>query len=328
MQEIGAAVEEGAQAYLARQFKTLAVFVVLVFGLLLLLPADTDRGVRWDAPASSSSARSSRPSIGYLGMRLAMKANVRVASAARNENDRDAGMQDRVPHRRRGRHDHRGPGPARRLRRRAALQGRRPQGARGLRLRRRAARDVHACRRRHLHQGGRRRRRPRRQGRGGHPRGRPAQRRHHRRQRRRQRRRLRRHGRRPVRVVRRDAGRRAHPRLGRLRRVRPGVPAAGPGHRRGHRPARRLHHQGHARRERAQRDQPRLLHRGRRLRRAVGHRRLRLPALHLRRPSGAPRSRQPQEVAALTGTGSPATRGWPRSSPSSSASCSPASSSG
>ena len=46
MQEIGAAVEEGAQAYLARQFKTLSVFVVLVFGLLLLLPADT-AGVRW-----------------------------------------------------------------------------------------------------------------------------------------------------------------------------------------------------------------------------------------------------------------------------------------
>src|SRR5689334_15373275 len=40
MQDIGAAVEEGAQAFLARQFKTLSVFVVLVFGLLLLLPAD------------------------------------------------------------------------------------------------------------------------------------------------------------------------------------------------------------------------------------------------------------------------------------------------
>ena len=45
MQTIGAAVEEGAQAYLARQFKTLGIFVVLVFGLLFLLPADTD-GVR------------------------------------------------------------------------------------------------------------------------------------------------------------------------------------------------------------------------------------------------------------------------------------------
>ncbi len=50
MQEIGAAVEEGAQAYLARQFKTLSVFVVLVFGLLLLLPADT-MSVRWGRSA-------------------------------------------------------------------------------------------------------------------------------------------------------------------------------------------------------------------------------------------------------------------------------------
>ena len=92
--------------------------------------------------------------------------------------------QDRLPHRWCRRHDHRGPGPAGRLGRRAPLQGRRPQGARGLRLRRGPARDVHASRRRHLHQGRRRRRRPRRQGRGRHPRGRPAQRRHHRRQRR------------------------------------------------------------------------------------------------------------------------------------------------
>ena len=45
MREIGAAVEEGAQAYLTRQFKTLGIFVVLVFGLLLLLPAP-DWGVK------------------------------------------------------------------------------------------------------------------------------------------------------------------------------------------------------------------------------------------------------------------------------------------
>ena len=57
--------------------------------------------------------------------------------------------------------------------------------------------------RRHLHEGGGRRRRPRREDRGGHPRGRPAQPGRDRRQRRRQRRRLRRHGRRPLRDVRR-----------------------------------------------------------------------------------------------------------------------------
>ena len=41
MQEIAQAVQEGASAYLARQFRTLAVFAVVVFFLLFLLPADT-----------------------------------------------------------------------------------------------------------------------------------------------------------------------------------------------------------------------------------------------------------------------------------------------
>ena len=93
-----------------------------------------------------------------------------------------------VPRRWRRRHVHRRPGPARRDDRPHRLRRGRSARARGLRLRRRAARDVHARRRRHLHQGRGRRRRPRRQGRAGHPRGRPAQRRHDRRQRRRQRR--------------------------------------------------------------------------------------------------------------------------------------------
>ena len=47
MQEIGAAVEEGAQAYLARQFKTLAVFVVLVFGAPAPAARPTPPAVRW-----------------------------------------------------------------------------------------------------------------------------------------------------------------------------------------------------------------------------------------------------------------------------------------
>ena len=92
MQEIGAAVEEGAQAYLTRQFKTLAIFVVLVFGLLLLLPADTD-GVRWGRSGFFILGAVFSGAIGYLGMSLAVKANVRVASAARHEGGRDLGMK-------------------------------------------------------------------------------------------------------------------------------------------------------------------------------------------------------------------------------------------
>src|SRR6478752_10348046 len=82
MQEIGAAVEEGAQAYLARQFKTLGIFVVLVFGLLLLLPADSSE-VRWGRSAFFVVGALFSAAIGYFGMSLAVKANVRVASAAR-----------------------------------------------------------------------------------------------------------------------------------------------------------------------------------------------------------------------------------------------------
>src|SRR5690349_19901282 len=41
MKEIAAAVQEGASAYLTRQFRTLSVFAVVVFFLLFLLPADT-----------------------------------------------------------------------------------------------------------------------------------------------------------------------------------------------------------------------------------------------------------------------------------------------
>src|SRR5271167_3127258 len=46
MQEIARAVQEGAAAYLRRQFKTLGVFVVLLFFVLLVLPVPND-GVRW-----------------------------------------------------------------------------------------------------------------------------------------------------------------------------------------------------------------------------------------------------------------------------------------
>ncbi len=93
MQEIGDAVEEGAQAYLARQFKTLSVFVVLVFALLLLLPADT-AGIRWGRSGFFVLGALFSAAIGYLGMSLAVKANVRVAAAARHETGgRDEGMR-------------------------------------------------------------------------------------------------------------------------------------------------------------------------------------------------------------------------------------------
>src|SRR5262245_26094448 len=42
MRRIGQAVQEGASAYLNRQFRTLAVFAALVFLLLFLLPGSAE----------------------------------------------------------------------------------------------------------------------------------------------------------------------------------------------------------------------------------------------------------------------------------------------
>ena len=91
MQEIGLAVEEGAHAYLARQFKTLSVFVVIVFFLLMALPADTV-GIRLGRSGFFVLGAVFSAAVGYFGMSLAVKANVRVASAA-NNSGRDEGMR-------------------------------------------------------------------------------------------------------------------------------------------------------------------------------------------------------------------------------------------
>ena len=97
MQSIARAVQEGASAYLTRQFRTLSVFAVAAFFLLLLLPVHASaefssltlricRSVAFLAGAVFSAL------IGFLGMWLAVRANVRMASAARSEG-RDPAMK-------------------------------------------------------------------------------------------------------------------------------------------------------------------------------------------------------------------------------------------
>ncbi|WP_420113889.1 sodium/proton-translocating pyrophosphatase, partial [Pseudactinotalea sp.] len=91
MQEIAEGIQEGASAYLTRQFKTLAIFAVLVFGLLFLLPGDggikVGRSVAFLFGAAFSAA------IGYLGMWLATRANLRVAAAAMHPGGRAEGAR-------------------------------------------------------------------------------------------------------------------------------------------------------------------------------------------------------------------------------------------
>lgn len=80
MRSIAAAVQEGANAYLSRQFKTLALFVVVVFGLLFVLPGSAE--IRIGRSAFFVVGALFSAIVGYVGMWLATRANVRVAAAA------------------------------------------------------------------------------------------------------------------------------------------------------------------------------------------------------------------------------------------------------
>ncbi|MDQ2836291.1 MAG: sodium-translocating pyrophosphatase [Actinomycetota bacterium] len=84
MIEIAEAVQEGAQAYLKRQFRTLSVVVVVVFLLLFALPAD-DAGQRIGRSIFFLIGAGFSAAIGYYGMWLATRANLRVAAAANTE---------------------------------------------------------------------------------------------------------------------------------------------------------------------------------------------------------------------------------------------------
>jgi K(+)-stimulated pyrophosphate-energized sodium pump len=89
MQEIAHAVQEGAAAYLRRQFRTLGVFVVLIFFVLLVLPADGS-GVRWGRSIFFVVGAVFSALTGFTGMSLTVRGNVRVAAAARESGEKRA----------------------------------------------------------------------------------------------------------------------------------------------------------------------------------------------------------------------------------------------
>ncbi len=84
MREIAASIQEGAAAFLGRQFRTISYFVGIVFVLLLVLPGSAEirigRSIFFLVGAAFSAL------VGYNGMWLAVRANVRVAEAARQNN--------------------------------------------------------------------------------------------------------------------------------------------------------------------------------------------------------------------------------------------------
>jgi len=91
MQDIARAIQEGAAAYLRRQFRTLSVFVVIIFFVLLVLPVTAGGDdVRWSRSIFFLVGALFSALTGFTGMTLTTRGNVRVAAAAREGGQRTA----------------------------------------------------------------------------------------------------------------------------------------------------------------------------------------------------------------------------------------------
>lgn len=77
MRQIAHAIQEGAMAYMHRQFKTVAVFAIIIAALMAYL-------LGWHIALSFVAGAVFSALAGYIGMNVSIRANVRTAAAAKD----------------------------------------------------------------------------------------------------------------------------------------------------------------------------------------------------------------------------------------------------
>ncbi|HEY6950994.1 MAG TPA: sodium/proton-translocating pyrophosphatase, partial [Bacteroidota bacterium] len=83
MQEIAAAVREGANAYLGAQFKKIGPLIIVITVLLFFTYTGTLAAFRWGRAGAFLLGSLFSWTVGFVGMRLATQGNLRVATAAK-----------------------------------------------------------------------------------------------------------------------------------------------------------------------------------------------------------------------------------------------------